>query len=366
MARGTQDERWMRRALALAHLSEGYTRPNPPVGAVVVRNGRKIGEGRHLRAGCAHAEVEALNACTSSPRGATLYVTLEPCCTTGRTPPCTERILREGLSRVVVGCSDPHGCHCGRGLSLLETRGVEVVSGVCEAEAQDLIRPFAKHVATGLPYVTLKLAMTLDGRIADRDGSSRWITGEAARDEVQQLRRRADVMLVGAGTVCADDPSLLCRIGGGENLMRVVVDASGRVPANAQVLADAAAERTIIASTPAAAARRASAWQRHGAKVWTFAPDRAGRVPLKRLLRRLGDEGYMHVVCEGGGVLAGALCDAELVDEWLFFYAAAVLGDARAVSGVAGAGTTLKKMRRLVFTELRAVGSDLLVRARKA
>ena len=343
MKRGSQDEKWMRRALALARLSEGYTRPNPPVGAVVVKDGRKIGEGRHSCAGCAHAEVEALNACKVSAQGATIYVTLEPCCTTGRTPPCTERILREGIARVVVGCHDPNGCHCGRGLELLTKHGVEVVFGVCEAEAMELIAPFAKHIVTGYPYVTVKLAMTLDGRIADRSGGSQWITGAEARYEVQQLRRRADVMLVGAGTVRADDPSLLCRIEGGEKLMRVVVDATGQTQARSQVYTDAAAARTIVASTPAAAAVKAGAWTQHGAQVWTFAPDKDGNIPLKRLMKRLGDAGYLHVVCEGGGRVAGALNDADLVDEYCLFYAPAVLGDTRAVSGVAGRGCLLKK-----------------------
>ncbi len=355
----------MRRALALARLSEGHTRPNPPVGAVVVKGDRLIGEGRHTRAGCAHAEVEALDACSSSPRGATLYVTLEPCCTTGRTPPCTDRILHEGVRRVVVGCHDPHGCHCGRGFELLARQGVEVVFGVCEEQARELIAPFAKHVTTGYPWVTLKLAMTLDGRIADRAGAAKWITGEAARADVQRLRRRADVMLVGAGTVCADDPSLLCRVPGGDRLMRVVVDAAGRTPARAQVYTDAAAARTIVATTPKAAERKSAAWSRRGANVWSFAPDTNGRVPVRRLLRRLGDEGYLHVMCEGGGTLAGALHDAGLVDEYVLFYAPAVLGDAQAVSGVAGRGTLLKRLRRLRLVEVRRVGEDLLVRARK-
>lgn len=355
----------MRRAIELARQSEGYTRPNPPVGSVVVKNGRLIGEGRHTCAGCAHAEVEALNACSASPRGATLYVTLEPCCTHGRTPPCTERILREGIRRVAVGCHDPNGCHCGKGLELLAKRGVEVVYGVCEEEAQELIAPFSKHIVTGYPFVTLKLAMTLDGRIADRAGSSKWITGEEARAEVQRLRRRADAILVGAGTVCADNPSLLCRIPGGEKLMRVVVDATGRVPAKAQVFTDEAASRTLVATTPEAAALKSAAWRRHGAQVWTFTPDKTGRIPLKRLLKWLGDEGYLHVVCEGGSRLAGALHDAGLVDEYQLFYAPAILGDVHAVSGVAGQGSLLKRLERLRIVELRRVGDDVLVRARR-
>ena len=366
MTEPAQDRKWMRRALALARLSEGCTRPNPPVGAVVVRDGRKLGEGRHQCAGCAHAEVEALDACRGSVAGATLYVTLEPCCTQGRTPPCTERILREGIKRVVVGCRDENGCHCGRGLEILARRGVEVVYGVCEDEARELVLPFFKHITSGLPFVTLKLALTMDGRIADRKSSSRWITGEAARAEVQRLRRRADAVMVGAGTVAADSPSLLCRAGGGEKLMRVIVDGRGAISPAARVLTDPAAGRTIVATLPAAAAAKAEAWGRHGAQAWTFAPDKAGRIPLRRLMRRLGEAGCLHVLCEGGGHLAGALHDAGLVDEYCFFYAPAVLGDARAVSGVAGTGALLNNMCRMRFVDVRRVGEDVMVRVRKA
>lgn len=356
----------MRRALALARLSEGQTRPNPPVGAVVVRGARALGEGRHLRAGCAHAEVEALDACEGRVRGATLYVTLEPCCTHGRTPPCTERILREGVRRVVVGCRDPNGCHCGRGLELLASRGVEVVYGVCEAEARELIAPFAKHVVTGYPYVTLKLAVTLDGRLADRRRRSAWITGEEARAEVQRMRRRADVVMVGGGTVKADDPSLLCRLDGGEGLRRVIVDGRGLTPPRARVVSDEAAARTVVAACRGVPRRRAEAWTARGAALWEFAPDRRGRVPLRRLLKRLGDEGCLHVLCEGGGRLAGALHDAGLVDEYCFFVAPAVLGDCRAVAAVDGAGRLLANMERLRFTEVARFGADVLLRARRA
>ncbi len=366
MTQEAQDRKWMRRALTLARLSEGYTRPNPPVGAVVVRNGRKLGEGRHRCAGCAHAEVEALDACREPVAGATLYVTLEPCCTHGRTPPCTDRILRDGIARVVVGCHDANGCHCGRGLEILREQGVEVVYGVCESDALELVLPFFKHVTTGYPFVTLKLAMTLDGHIADRCSSSKWITGEAARDEVQRMRRRADAVMVGAGTVLIDNPSLLCRCGGGEKLMRVVVDAAGRTPAKAQVYTDDAAARTIVATTPAVAARKSKGWSENGAQVWTFAPDKDGRVPLKRLLKRLGAAGYLHVMCEGGGRLAGGLNDAGLVDEYCLFYAPAVLGDVRAVSGVAGQGCLLSKMPRMRFAEIKRFGDDVMMRVRKA
>ena len=355
----------MRRAVALARLSEGLTRPNPPVGAVVVRDGRKLGEGRHRCAGRAHAEVEALDACRGSAAGATLYVTLEPCCTQGRTPPCTERILREKIARVVVGCRDENGCHCGRGLELLAKRGVEVVAGVCGDEARELVVPFFKHITTGLPFVTLKLALTMDGRIADRRACSKWVTGEEARAEVQRMRRRADAVMVGAGTVVADNPSLLCRNGGGEKLMRVIVDGHGRAPAAARVFTDGAAPRTLLVTSRGVSGRKEAAWAAHGAKVWKCPADAQAHVSLKRLLRRLAETGIMHVLCEGGGRLAGALHDAGLVDEYCFFYAPAVLGDVRAVSGVAGTGALLKRMRRMRFVEVRQVGEDMMLRVKK-
>ena len=356
------DTTLMRRALSLARKAVGCTRPNPPVGAVVVKNGQIIGEGFHSCAGAPHAEVEALNACAVSPKGATLVVTLEPCCTHGRTPPCTERILKEGLSRVVVGCHDENGCHCGRGLDLLRTKGVDVVFGVCEAEAKELVRPFFKHVATGYPFLTLKLAMTLDGRIADRQGASKWITGEPARNAVQQMRKGADVIMVGAGTVCADNPSLLYRGKGRDNLMRVIVDAKGRTPATATVLTDSAAHRTIMATTTATSKTKMTAWQQQGASVWTFTPDKTGHVPLRQLMKRLGKAGYLHVLCEGGGTLAGTLHDVRLIDEYCLFYAPAILGDSRAISGFSGNGAQMKNLERLQLQSVKRFGDDLLLR----
>ncbi|MCL1920060.1 MAG: bifunctional diaminohydroxyphosphoribosylaminopyrimidine deaminase/5-amino-6-(5-phosphoribosylamino)uracil reductase RibD [Kiritimatiellaeota bacterium] len=350
-----KETRWLRRALTLARKAEGRTRPNPPVGAVVVKRGRVIGEGFHARAGQPHAEVEALDACRASPRGATLYVTLEPCSTTGRTPPCTERIIRDGITRVVVGCPDPNPRHAGAGLAALAAAGIAVseCNGVCRAQAEELIAPFAKHVTTGLPFVTLKLALTLDGRTADRTGTSKWITGEKARAEVQRMRRRADAVMVGAGTVCADNPSLLCRLPGCDTQMRVIVDASGRTPPDAQVYTDRAATRTVIATTRAAAARNGKAWAQNGAQVWTFTPDRAGRIPLRQLMKRLGGEGLLHVLCEGGAQLADALHNAGLVDDYSFFYAPAILGD-----------NLLPGLPRLRLRDTRRIGDDLLVRIR--
>jgi len=362
--RQNDDAHWMGRALALARRGEGGTRPNPPVGAVVVRKGQLLGEGWHQRAGMPHAEVEAINACRGSVKGATIYVTLEPCCTHGRTPPCTDLLIRSGIARVVVGCVDPDPRHASRGFRILDKAGVAVTAGVRGEECRRLIEPFAMRVQSGRPFVTLKLAMTLDGCIADRDGASQWITGPEARAAVQALRRRADAVLVGAGTVEADDPSLRCRLRGAHDVWRVVVDGNGRTPASAQVLTDRWADTTIVATSPRCPARRRAAWARNGSRVWVLPAGANGRIGMARLLRRLAGEGIMHVLCEGGGNLAGALIKAGLVDEYVWFYAPAILGDRRAVGAVAGADFRLARLPRLRIEEVSHLGKDLLVRAR--
>jgi diaminohydroxyphosphoribosylaminopyrimidine deaminase/5-amino-6-(5-phosphoribosylamino)uracil reductase len=247
----------------------------------------------------------------------------------------------------------------------LRKKGVEVVFGVCEDEAKELVRPFFKHVTTGYPFLTLKLAMTLDGRIADCRGASKWITGEAARNAVQRMRRAADAIMVGAGTVCADNPSLLYRGKGRDNLMRVIVDETGRTPATATVLTDSAAMRTLIATLSTTAQKKIASWQQHGAVVWAFTPDKNGHLPLKQLLRRLGKAGYLHILCEGGGTLAGALHDARLIDEYCLFYAPAILGDSRAISGFAGKGVQMKNLERLKIQSVKRFGDDILIRAHR-
>jgi diaminohydroxyphosphoribosylaminopyrimidine deaminase/5-amino-6-(5-phosphoribosylamino)uracil reductase len=334
----------MRKALRLARRGEGGTRPNPPVGAVVVRRGRVVGHGFHRRAGEPHAEALAIRSAGPACRGATLYVTLEPCCTTGRTGPCTEVILRSGIRRVVAAVRDPNPRHCGRGLALLRRRGIEVVEGVCAAEAARLLAPFRKWITTGRPYLTLKMGTTLDGRIADARGRSRWITCPASRSAVGDLRRRVDAVMVGGDTVRADDPSLLPPADGSrEGPLRVVVDSRGRVPAGARVLTDGRADRTVVATTSRAGLA-------------------AEGTSLAWVLRRLGSEGVLHVLCEGGGRIARSLVRAGLVDEFLFFVAPRLLGG-DGVAAVAGPGWALQKGPRLRFVEVRRVGADVMVRA---
>ena len=361
------DTHWMRRALTLARRGEGRTRPNPPVGAVVVRNGKLLGEGWHRQAGLPHAEVEAIKACRGSVKGATIYVTLEPCCTHGRTPPCTDLLISSGIQRVVVGCVDPNPRHASRGFHVLHEAGIAVTTGVCGEACTRLIEPFAMRLKHDRPFVTLKLAMTLDGRIADREGTSKWITGPEARAAVQKLRQRADAVMVGAGTVIADDPSLRCRLRGAHDLLRVVVDGAGRTPATAQVLTDAWAATTVMVTSSRCSPRRQKDWARHGSRVWTLPGERnnhASNVNLQQLMKRLAGEGILHVLCEGGSHLAGSLVKAGLVDELILFYAPAIMGDARAVGAVADADFLLQQMPRLRIEKVTQLGADLMVRAR--
>ncbi len=353
------DERWMRRALALARRGVGLTRPNPPVGAVIVAGGRNVGEGYHRIAGGPHAEVIALLQAGKQARGATLYVTLEPCSTWGRTPPCTDAVLAAGVRRVVVAVRDPNPKHAGRGLRLLRRRGVQVATGCCAAAGQALLAPFSQMMRTGRPFVTLKLGMTLDGRIADRTGAARWITSPAARARVQALRRQADAILVGGATIRADNPRLRPRPAGGRCPWRVVVTARGALPPRCRVLRDAYAGCTIVATTSAGARRLARVPT--AAHLWTL-PERGGKINLRALLQKLGAGGCLHVLCEGGGQLAAELLRAQLVDELQLFIAPKLLGgDA---PPAIGGGWPLAAAPTFEFQSVERIGPDLLLHAK--
>ncbi len=352
------DERWMMRAVELARRGEGGTRPNPPVGAVVVHGHRIAGEGYHRKAGEPHAEVLALAQAGARARGAVLYVTLEPCSTWGRTPPCTEAILRAGVRRVVAAVADPNPRHRGRGFAILRRNGLEVKTGVCHAAAAELIAPFALWVTQRRPFVTVKLGVTMDGRIADRTGHSRWITSPAARRVVQALRRQCDAVLVGQRTAVLDDPSLL---GGGRRprAFRVVVDTGGALDPDARVFTDGHVHRTIIATTNCCPSGRQAAYQATGATVWTI-PHGRGGVSLRALMRKLHELGVLHVLCEGGGELVASLIRAGLVDRYMWFVAPRVLG-ATGCPAVGGPGWLLETAPRLRFVRCERVGSDMML-----
>ena len=363
MRQVNQDEKWMRMALRLAERGRGQTGPNPPVGAVLVRKGQVVGRGYHRRAGTPHAEIHALRQAGARAAGSTLYVTLEPCCTHGRTPPCTDAILRSGIRRVVVALRDPYRPHRSRGFAILRKHRVAVTEGICEKEGRLLLAPFAKRVATGLPYVSLKLAISMDGKIADNRGKSKWITGDAARRVVHQLRRKVDAVMVGSGTVKADNPSLLPAGARRNRPWRILVDSAGGISPRARVFTDGRQSLTIVATTGRCPAHRARQYEKTGATVWRLPATKTGRVSLKHLLRRLGHDGMLHVLCEGGGELAGSLLRSGLVDEMLLFVAPIVIGGRASKSVVSGEGWRLAKCPRFRFVETCQIGNDLFLRA---
>jgi diaminohydroxyphosphoribosylaminopyrimidine deaminase/5-amino-6-(5-phosphoribosylamino)uracil reductase len=320
-------EQYMRQALELARLAEGRTRPNPAVGAVVVAGGRVVGEGYHPEAGRPHAEIFALRAAGEAARGADLYVTLEPCSHHGRTGPCTEAIMAAGLRRVFVGTRDPNPLVAGRGIARLQAAGVEVVCGILEGECRRLIAPFAKHVTTGLPYVILKSAVTLDGKTATSTGDSQWITNAASRAHVHQLRDKVDAVVVGIGTVLKDNPRLTTRLadGGGRDALRVVIDSRLQIPADAALLHLDSPAGTLIATTGQASPARHSAIARENVEILTVA-EQGGRVDLTALLGELGRRGIQSLLLEGGAVLNQGFLEAGLVDRMMIFVAPKVLG----------------------------------------
>ena len=352
------DVAYMRQAVALARRGTGWTAPNPLVGAVVVKDGKVIGRGYHARCGGLHAERAALADCTVSPRGATMYVTLEPCCHQGRQPPCTDAILAAGIARVVVGSDDPNPLVAGKGLEILRRGGVEVVSGVLR-EACDALNPVFFHfIRTKRPYVVMKYAMTMDGKIATRTGTSRWITGEAARRRVHRDRHRYTAIMAGVGTVLADDPMLNCRIKGGKNPVRIICDTHLRTPLTSQIVRTAGEIPTILA-TCAEPSLYGPYLDAH-CQVWTL-PERDGHVDLDALMDRLGSGGIDSVLLEGGGTLNWAALESGIVQRVQAYVAPKLFGgDAK--SPVEGQGVALPDQAvALKNTRISRVGEDILL-----
>ncbi len=351
----------MRMALRLGRKGEGAVNPNPLVGAIVVQGERVVGRGYHRAFGEPHAEVFALDEAGEKARGATLYVSLEPCSHHGKTPPCTERILEAGISRVVTPCRDPNPLVNGKGLAHLRAAGVEVVEGVLAKEAQKENEAFFKFITTGLPFVCLKLATSLDGRIATRTGDSKWITGERSRREAHRLRRRHSAVLVGSRTVLVDDPLLTVRHVPGRNPVRIVLDGKGEVPQKAALLREPG--RTIVA-TATMPKEKEEALLALGAEVWRL-PGPNGRVELEGLLLRLGAAGIDSVLVEGGGETAAAFLESGLVDRVSFFIAPLLLGGRAAVPAVGGLGAEIvAEGIRLREVEWTRRGEDLLYTGR--
>ena len=360
--RSSADERWMDRALVEG--ARGHTAPNPHVGAAIVKDGVLVSVGHHERAGEAHAEIAALRAAGEHARGATLYCTLEPCNHHGRTPPCTDAILAAGIARVVIGASDPKKHVPTSGAARLAAAGLEVMLGVREPEARALIADFTMLVTARRPLVELKAAITLDGRIATRTGSSKWITGEAARTEAHRLRERADAVMVGVSTVLADDPQLDVRHVEGRDPVRVILDTHLRTPPSARVITHASKAPTWIAHGPGASSERRAALAREGVELLETETGEDGRIALAPLLAELGRRDIMRLLVEGGGAVHGALLAAGLADRMVVFVAPVVLGDreGRPLAEVASPPEDIARAWRLTDVATERLGDDVCIR----
>lgn len=360
------EEQFMKRAIELAKQGAGWTAPNPLVGAVVVKNGRVIGEGYHRKYGELHAERNALAACTEDPAGATLYVTLEPCCHYGKTPPCTEIIVEKKIAKVVIGSRDPNPKVAGKGARILREHGIEVVEDYMREACDALNLVFFHYITTKTPYVVLKFAMTLDGKIATRTGASKWITGEAARNHVHQLRGRYAGILAGIGTVLADDPMLNCRIDGAHQPLRIILDSHLRIPMGSRLVRSAKEYPLLIVCNESIrdreeGASRIQKLEEAGAKVWTL-PEKNGHPDLNVLMQRLGEEKIDSVLIEGGGTVNEAALKAHIVHHVYAYIAPKIFGGEDAKTPVEGSGIRLpQECANLRLAKITVLLNDMLL-----
>ncbi|KYZ77612.1 bifunctional diaminohydroxyphosphoribosylaminopyrimidine deaminase/5-amino-6-(5-phosphoribosylamino)uracil reductase [Anaerosporomusa subterranea] len=355
-----QDEYYMDLALKLARNGYGRTSPNPMVGALVVRDGNIVGQGWHQKAGTAHAEIHAMRDAGALTAGATLYVTLEPCCHHGRTGPCTDAIIHSRIRRVVFAMTDPNPCVAGCGAGMLRQAGIEVTEGVLACEAAKLNEAFIKYIATGLPFTAIKMAMTLDGKTVTASGHSQWITGEASRHRVHKLRDQFDAVLVGVGTVLADNPQLTVRHIQGRNPVRVVVDSHARTPLDSLLITDKAAH-TIIAVSQNAPSDRLKAYADADIEVVQLPTGPSG-IDLRALFRYLAQKGLASVLVEGGATINASIIQENLVDSVFWFIAPKLVGGVRAPGPIGGTGVArLEDAAELEDIELELVGNDLLI-----
>lgn len=353
------DLAYMHRALALAERGCGWVNPNPMVGAVIVKDGKIIGEGYHAKYGELHAERMALASCTVSPAGATLYVTLEPCCHQGKTPPCTEAILESGIARVVVGSSDANPLVCCQGVCDLRAHGIAVIEGVAQDACDRLNESFFHYIQTQTPYVILKYAMTMDGKIATRTGKSQWITGAAARERVHADRHRYTAIMTGVGTVLADNPRLTARLAHSKNPVRVICDTHLRTPLDAQVVTTAALAPTLIATAVTDPARH-RLYIESGCEIVTV-PEKDGHIDLRTLMIQLGQRQIDSILLEGGGTLNWSALQSGIVQKVQAYIAPKFFGGS-GLSPVAGLGVDAPAAAiRLGTPVITPIGADILL-----
>ncbi|MGI6008216.1 MAG: bifunctional diaminohydroxyphosphoribosylaminopyrimidine deaminase/5-amino-6-(5-phosphoribosylamino)uracil reductase RibD [Ruminococcus sp.] len=353
-------EEYMRRAIALAEKARGFTSPNPMVGAVIVKDGKIIGEGYHERCGELHAERNALASCKESAKGAQMYVTLEPCCHYGKTPPCTEAIIEAGIGKVIIGSRDPNPKVAGKGVKILREAGIEVQEDFLRDECDAVNPVFFQYITTGMPYLVLKYAMTADGKIASWTGKSQWITGGEARNHVHQLRHYYRGIMVGIGTVLADDPMLNCRIEGLRSPVRIVCDSSLRIPLDSR-LCRSAGEYPLIIACAEEEEYKKKELEKMGAEVLCF-PDGNGQVDLSKLLKELGRREIDSVLVEGGAVLNSAVVQTGLVRKCCVYIGGKILGGENAKGPVGGRGAEEPdKGLQLVNPTVTVFGNDVLL-----
>ena len=358
------DVKFMKLALREARKGLGRTSPNPAVGAVIVRKGEVVAKGHHRRAGFPHAEIEALSSLKKSRPGDTLYVTLEPCNHVGRTPPCTQAILKSGIKRVVIGMKDPNPTVAGGGCECLRASGIEVTTDVLETECRILNEDFIKFVTDTRPFVIAKSAMTLDGWIATSTGHSKWVTNDKSRAFVHRLRDRVDAVMVGIGTVLADDPSLTTRLkrGRGKDPLRIIVDTYLRTPRNANVATHHSSADTLIITGENAVPGQQQEFRAKGVSTLVF-PAVNGRIDMTALMAKLGEMSITSLLVEGGAGITGAMLRAKLIDKFYIFKAPKVLGGDDGIPMTAGPGA--KRMNECVILKqikVRRFGDDVLIR----
>lgn len=355
------DERYMRIAINLAKKAEGMTSPNPLVGAVIVKNGKIVGSGYHKRAGLPHAEINALRHAGPAAKDATLYVTLEPCDHFGRTPPCTDAIIKSRIKKVVAAMIDPNPVNQGRGLSRLKKSGIVTAVGVLEEEARAINKPYIKFVTTRLPYVTIKIAQSLDGKIATKTGDSKWITQEDSRSHVHELRTKVDAVMVGVNTIIRDNPLLISKVSKKRQPVRIVIDTDLKTPLSSRVFSRIDDSPVIIAA--AKRSPRIKDYEGKGAEV-LVAKRKNGKVDLKSLLKILGRRSIMHLLVEGGGELAAGFLEEGLADKLLFFIAPKIIGGKSAKTSVEGNGVAkVEDAILLKGMNIRRFKKDILIEA---
>jgi len=358
----TTDTKHMKRALTLARKGIGKTSPNPAVGCVIAKNGTVVGEGWHKKTGGPHAEVHALEMAGGAARDADVYVTLEPCCHTGKTPPCSEALIKAGVRRVIAGMPDPNPQVCGGGFAALEAAGIETSCGMLEEECRDINLPFIKYVTTGMPYVTYKCAMTLDGNIATLTGESRWISCEESRKQVHLMRSRMDAVMVGVDTIIADNPQLTVRHVRGKDPLRIIVDTRLRTPKTVTILNGELSIKTIIATAEIDTVIHRP-YLEQGVTI-VVCDECDGRVSMHDLLQKLGIMGVQSILLEGGSRLAGSMLQQGVIDELVFFVAPKIIGSNGFAPFNLQGITSMTHAIKLNFNEIRRIGSDIVVTAR--